>query len=98
VAFDWLNAEARANAISSTNSYVDGLKKVSPDSGAYLNEAGPEQPNYRHEFWGENYDRLLKIKRDIDPDDVLWCTPCVGNERWEDVGGQLCRVQEDGRK
>lgn len=32
------------------------------------------------------------IKRAVDPDDVLWCTPCVGNERWEQVGDQLCRV------
>jgi hypothetical protein len=34
----------------------------------------------------------LQIKRSVDPDDVLWCTPCVGNERWEQVGDRLCRV------
>jgi hypothetical protein len=94
VAFDWLDADARAGAIASTNSYVEGLKKISPHSGAYLNEAGPEQPNYRHEFWGDNYDRLLKIKRTVDPGDVLWCTPCVGNERWEEVDGRLCSVED----
>lgn len=36
--------------------------------------------------------RSLRIKRAVDPDDVFWCTPCVGNERWRQVGDRLCRV------
>jgi hypothetical protein len=44
-------------------------------------------------FWGDNYERLLEIKREIDPDDVFWCTPCVGNDRWEQKeNGMLCKV------
>jgi hypothetical protein len=50
------------------------------------------EPDFQETFWGENYPRLLDIKREIDPSDVLWCTPCVGNERWEEVGNRLCRV------
>jgi hypothetical protein len=56
-----------------------------------LMQADPNEPNFGEAFWGENYPRLLAIKRKIDPEDVLWCTPCVGNARWEQVGGRLCR-------
>ncbi len=55
-------------------------------------QASPAEPDWQHTFWGDNYDRLVSIKRDLDPEDVLWCNPCVGNERWEEVGAQLCRV------
>ncbi|KAK4232845.1 hypothetical protein C8A03DRAFT_39504 [Achaetomium macrosporum] len=71
---------------------VAALKAIAPDMGAYMNEANFEEPNFQHEFWGSNYKRLLRIKRTVDPDDVLWCQPCVGNERWQQVGDRLCRV------
>lgn len=44
-------------------------------------------------FWGDNYERLLRIKRSVDPHDVFWCSPCVGNDRWaEREDGQLCKI------
>ncbi|KAL2161360.1 hypothetical protein VTH06DRAFT_8582 [Thermothelomyces fergusii] len=55
--------------------------------------ADPETPDWQHEFWGAHYERLRAIKRAVDPDDVLWCHPCVGNERWEQLGDRLCRVE-----
>jgi hypothetical protein len=77
--------------------------------GAYLNEvsrqdlaqwtslivlqADPHDPDWKNTFWGTNYARLLKIKREVDPDDVFWCAPCVGNERWRLIDNQLCRVE-----
>ncbi|CZR51587.1 related to isoamyl alcohol oxidase [Phialocephala subalpina] len=54
--------------------------------------AGRYEPNWQQAFWGDNYARLQKIKRSVDPDDVLWCAPCVGNERWEEIDNMLCRV------
>jgi len=55
-------------------------------------QASPYEPGWQNQFWGSNYERLVQIKRAVDPDDVLWCNPCVGNERWREVGNQLCRV------
>lgn len=50
------------------------------------------EPNYQETFWGENYEQLLKIKKKVDPSDVLWCHPCVGNEGWEErEDGRLCQ-------
>lgn len=71
---------------------LEPLRKLAPKSGAYVNEAFPEEPDWQHSFWGKNYERLLKIKREVDPDDVLWCNPCVGNDRWKEVDGVLCRA------
>ena len=36
---------------------------------------------------------MKAIKRRVDPHDVFWCAPCVGNERWKEVGDRLCRVK-----
>lgn len=76
-----------------TNRYVEALRKLAPDSGAYINEADHNEPDYQQAFWGGNYRRLLKIKHEIDPTDVFWCHPCVGNERWREVGNRLCRQE-----
>ncbi|OYY49840.1 MAG: hypothetical protein B7Y48_04880 [Methylophilales bacterium 28-44-11] len=55
-------------------------------------QALPFEKDWQHTFWGSNYERLLKIKRAVDPTDVFWCAPCVGNERWVETGdGRLCR-------
>lgn len=60
-----------------------------------LPQAFPFEKNFQQTFWGTNYAKLLQIKRDVDPTDVFWCSPCVGNERWE-VGqdGRLCQKDE----
>ncbi|KAK3943095.1 6-hydroxy-D-nicotine oxidase [Diplogelasinospora grovesii] len=92
VQFAPLDVPARAEALERVRHYLEPLRKLSPDSGAYMNEADPEEPDWQHQFWGDNYERLVRIKRAVDPDDVLWCTPCVGNERWQQVGDRLCRV------
>lgn len=62
--------------------------------GAYLNEGDRDQPDAGHVFWGDNYERLLEIKRRYDPKGTFWCVPCVGHEEWEmdEETGALCRV------
>lgn len=51
------------------------------------------EPNWQKSFWGDNYPRLQKIKKTVDPDDTLWCHPCVGNEAWKETAdNKLCRV------
>ncbi|KAI9775942.1 MAG: hypothetical protein M1835_005659 [Candelina submexicana] len=74
-----------------TNTYVKELRDLAPDSGCYLNEADVNEPNLPHAFWGDNYERLLDIKRKYDPDGVFWCAPCVGGRDWKLEGGKLCR-------
>lgn len=92
IQFPVLNPAAKkAAADAITNTHVPALRKLAPNMGAYLNEADINEPNFQQSFWGSNYARLLQIKRQVDPGDVFWCHPCVGNERWEVVDDLLCR-------
>ncbi|KAK4187062.1 Tetrahydrocannabinolic acid synthase [Podospora australis] len=94
VSFPAQDLSARTAATEKTRGFAAALRELSPNMGAYVNEVGADryEPDWQQTFWGENYARLLQIKRTVDPDDVLWCAPCVGNERWHEVGDQLCRV------
>lgn len=87
------------------NVEVQALRDLAPNTGAYLNEADPTEPNWQNTFWGENYPRLLQLKRQWDPKGVFWCIPCVGHlDGWKvesDLGvegalgqnpGQICRT------
>ncbi|KAF2668007.1 FAD-binding domain-containing protein [Microthyrium microscopicum] len=67
------------------------LRSISPNGGTYANEADPDTPNWQHAFWGSNYDRLLRIKKMVDPEGVFYCRRCVGSEFFEDHDGILCR-------
>ncbi|XP_048729173.1 uncharacterized protein LOC125646710 [Ostrea edulis] len=49
-------------------------------NGQYPNEAGMDVINWKSEFWGTNYKRLLDIKHKWDPDNFLTCRECVGSE------------------
>ncbi|KAL4860880.1 hypothetical protein BDV12DRAFT_204599 [Aspergillus spectabilis] len=51
---------------------MNPLREFTPDGGAYQNEADAFEPDPVGSFWGEdNYARLLKIKREIDPGNLL---------------------------
>jgi len=67
------------------------LRSLSPNGGTYANEADPDTPDWQHAFWGSNYEKLLKIKRQVDPQGVFYCRSCVGSEFWSDINGVLCR-------
>ncbi|KAL4919489.1 hypothetical protein BDW62DRAFT_179025 [Aspergillus aurantiobrunneus] len=69
------------------------LRHLAPDSGAYINEANPYEPDWQWSFWGPNYARLEAIKRKYDPDNILWCRSCVGSEQLvQHQNGSLCKV------
>ncbi|KAH9887786.1 FAD binding domain-containing protein [Xylariomycetidae sp. FL2044] len=95
-AFAAVNETAKAEAEAAVTSWAAALRELSPNTGAYLNEADRNEPDWQNSFWGStedgNYPRLAQIKRQYDPDDVFWCTPCVGNEGWMEDGNRLCRI------
>ncbi|KAG8783723.1 hypothetical protein FRC12_019419 [Ceratobasidium sp. 428] len=51
------------------------------DHAAYLNEADPEEPQWKKAFFGSHYSRLLKIKKKVDPKGVFTCNRCVGSDQ-----------------
>ncbi|KAJ7205529.1 hypothetical protein GGX14DRAFT_458557 [Mycena pura] len=88
--------EALQNQDRITTELIPGLKKLTPQSGSYQNEADYQDPDFKQTFWGPNYDKLLAIKDKWDPDQLLYGSTNVGGDRWaETEGGRLCRVRLD---
>ncbi|KAG6364655.1 hypothetical protein INS49_006258 [Diaporthe citri] len=69
-------------------------REWSPGSGAYLNEGNPYTSDFQKTFYGDNYDKLLAIKKKYDPTETLYILSGVGSENWDyDLdSGKLCRV------
>ena len=59
---------------------MDILRNTLPDSGSGYNHGARNEPLWRDAFWGSNYDRLLEIKTQLDPNNTLNCWHCVGYE------------------
>lgn len=64
-----------------------------PDSGSYINEANPFNSNFKYDFYGGNYERLLEIKEKYDPTASLFVQAGVGSHQWEYNlnSGKLCQ-------
>ncbi|KAI1300858.1 hypothetical protein EDD11_005927 [Mortierella claussenii] len=61
------------------------LRDLTPGSGAYFNEADPNEPNWQTTFFGHNYARLKAIKNKVDPKGLFICRNCVGSENWNGI-------------
>lgn len=76
---------------------LQAMKKLAPGMGIYRNEADPWDPDRKKDWFGDKYNWLVSVKQKYDPDGVLWCWRCVGNEGWDEVTGgtlfgPLCQV------
>ncbi|HEV7555820.1 MAG TPA: BBE domain-containing protein [Kofleriaceae bacterium] len=56
------------------------IRALTPAGGAYVNEADYFEPDWQRTFWGDNYTRLLAIKRTYDPAGLFVCHHCVGSD------------------
>jgi len=65
------------------------IRDATPGAGSYVNETDYFEPDWQQEFWGENYEKLLRIKAKYDPDGLFFCHHCVGSEQWSADG--MCR-------
>jgi hypothetical protein len=83
--------EQKAVASQITEHDVPMLRSLEPgEMGAYGNEANADEVDFQKSFWGENYPRLLDIKKSKDPGDLFIVRKGVGSESWDDSG--LCRL------
>ncbi|KAI0896797.1 FAD-binding domain-containing protein [Annulohypoxylon nitens] len=76
------------------NEWQQLFSPITPGGGGYVNEAVFDDSNWKADYFGENYDRLLEIKNKYDPQFTLWQHTSVGADVfWEVSGdGRLCRV------
>ncbi|KAI1170396.1 FAD binding domain protein [Nemania sp. FL0916] len=69
------------------------LDKLVPGRAAYLNEANFRQADWQRSFYGDNYAKLLTIKRKYDPHNVFWGSTAVGGEALQVAAdGRLCKA------
>lgn len=76
------------------NVWQNEMRVVTPGGGTYINEATYDNVNWKTDYFGRNYDRLLSIKNKYDPDRLLWANTAVGSDvSWKPAAdGRLCRV------
>ncbi|KAL2840646.1 FAD binding domain protein, partial [Aspergillus pseudodeflectus] len=100
-------SDASWDTIESTSLFVtnwmDVLREIAPDSGAYMSEGDLLEPNQQQAFYGSNYARLYALKQKYDPRGLFYALTAVGSEDWEvqvtddlpyswNTNGRLCPV------
>ncbi|KAB5525547.1 hypothetical protein GE09DRAFT_1178214 [Coniochaeta sp. 2T2.1] len=75
---------------------MPALEALAPESGIYMNEGNADQVGWQREFFGENYERLLEVKRKYDPAGLFYAAVAVGSDAVSiDGDGRLCRHEEE---
>jgi FAD/FMN-containing dehydrogenase len=91
--FDVPFADMQAQQDRITRDIMPAIQAVTPDAGAYINEADYQQPDWQNVFYGSNYGRLEKVKKKYDPKSLFWNSIAVGSEGWKVAAdGRLCRA------
>lgn len=82
-----------------TNEIQPVIEAATPGAGAYMNEADFQQPDFQDAFFGDNYPKLLEVKKKYDPESLLYVTAGVGSEKWT-VGnnGRMCKAKCQKRR
>lgn len=76
-----------------TNSLQPLLEQATPGMGTYINEGDFRQPDWKEVFYGSNYDILLSIKQEWDPEGLFYCGVAVGSDAWTVASdGRMCRA------
>jgi FAD/FMN-containing dehydrogenase len=76
-------AQARATKVTAA---MDEIRRIAPRAGSYVWETDYFQPHWQEAFWGDNYNRLLAIKRKYDPEGLFFLHHGVGSEDWSADG------------
>ncbi|KAL4767772.1 hypothetical protein BDW60DRAFT_226368 [Aspergillus nidulans var. acristatus] len=76
-----------------TNELGPELEALTPGSGTYENESNFLQPNWKEVFFGENYNKLAKIKKKWDPNTFFYSFKGVGSDYWTvSESGRMCKA------
>jgi hypothetical protein len=86
-----------AESLQLTNDILGPLREVTPSGGTYGNEADPAEPDWQNAFWGKNYERLLQIKKKVDPTELFYVHHGVGSEGWAVDDGDRGVPTQDGK-
>jgi hypothetical protein len=73
------------------------IRKLFGKSGLHtpgLNAANWFARSWKHDFYGDKYDKMLKIKEKYDPTESLWAYSGVGSDKskYDLHSGLLCQA------
>ena len=92
-----VSARAAREEDARAQGFLAGWRAVSPGAGAYLNEGDPLEVGWQRSYFGRHYERLLEVKRGVDPCGVFWAATTVGSEAWEVRSADGYPGSQDGR-
>ncbi|TDZ17658.1 FAD-linked oxidoreductase ZEB1 [Colletotrichum orbiculare MAFF 240422] len=76
-----------------TDDIMPPIEAATPGSGNYVNEADFNIVEWKENFFGGNYDKLLEIKKRWDADGVFYALKTVGSDAWNVAAdGRMCRA------
>ncbi|KAI8898797.1 hypothetical protein BC833DRAFT_564654 [Globomyces pollinis-pini] len=81
--FSWSNvttSNQKQQIFQNVTLATEIMKELTPNSGAYSNEADVYEKDHQQQFWGDNYSRLLAIKKQVDPTGFFNCWNCIASE------------------
>lgn len=70
-------SQAQFTGVMTASEFVHA---ATPGGGSYSNEGNYFQDNWQTEFWGSNYPRLLRVKKQYDPTNLFRVHKGVGSE------------------
>ena len=70
-------AQSQFDGVMTASAFVH---QATPGGGSYSNEGNYFQKDWQTEFWGANYPRLLRIKKEYDPTNMFTVHKGVGSE------------------
>ncbi|KAK2046618.1 FAD binding domain-containing protein [Colletotrichum somersetense] len=94
----WSNApgdwdKMLADQKTMTEDIIPPIEAATPGGGNYVNEVDFNIPDWKEKFFGGNYDKLLTIKKQWDPQGVFYALKTVGSDAWNVAAdGRMCRA------
>lgn len=86
-------ADNVALQVEMTDEIVPQFTEITPESGAYGNEASFLEADWKTTFFGTNYNSLLAVKNTWDPSNVFYAYKGVGSDVWNvEENGRMCRA------
>lgn len=70
-------SQAQYDGVMAASAFIHA---ATPGGGSYSNEGNYFQKGWQEEFWGSNYDRLLRVKKKYDPTNMFTVHKGVGSE------------------
>jgi len=80
------SVETGRKAAERIDKCVNELRAVTGQTGAYVSESNYFEKGWQQAYWGDNYARLVEIKKKYDPDGLFIVHNGVGSEEWSRDG------------